>query len=202
MQTISITKQDWIAIVKITRPKVNAMNHLFFQEFQQTFSELKSDREVRAVCLLSSLPNVFTAGLDLKQGGMFPGSGGNDAAREAMQFINMVTQMQQAFTSMEQCSKPVVVGVNGACIGGGIDLITAADIRYCSSDAVFSIREVEVGIAADLGTLQRLPRIVKNDSWVRECCLTGRDFGANEAFQFGLVSKVFSSLSELHSSNN
>ena len=116
-----------------------------------------------------------------------------------MTFIQAVTSMQNAITCIEKCDKPVVVGINGACVGGAIDMITAADIRYCSSDTIFSIREVSVGIAADLGTLQRLPRIVKSDSWARECCFTGRDFGAEEAYQYGLVSKVLNSCEQLHS---
>jgi delta(3,5)-delta(2,4)-dienoyl-CoA isomerase len=98
--------------------------------------------------------------------------------------------MQGAFNAIEQCNKPVIVGINGLCIGGGIDFITACDIRICSKDAVFSVREVDVGLAADLGTLQRLPRVVGNQSWVRDICLTGRNFDAKEAFENGLVSRI------------
>lgn len=134
--------------------------------------------------------------MDLKENAIFPGLG-SDPARDALKFIKAVEGMQSAFTSMEKCNKPVIVGINGVCIGGGIDLITATDIRYCTKDAIFSIREVQVGIAADLGTLQRLPRIVKNESWVRELCFTGRDFGADEAMKYGLVSKVFNTNQEL-----
>merc|ERR1719277_2763481 len=92
--------------------------------------------------------------------------------------------------SIERCRKPVVVALHNAVIGGGVDLACACDIRYCSQDTFFSIAEVNVGLAADVGTLQCLPKIVANDSVVRELALTGRKFKADEALALGLVGKV------------
>jgi Delta3,5-Delta2,4-dienoyl-CoA isomerase len=81
--------------------------------------------------------------------------------------------------------------VHGACIGGGIDIITACDIRLATSDASFSVKEVDVGLCADIGTLQRLPKVCGNGSWVREVCLTARSFGSEEASRQGLLSSVY-----------
>jgi len=91
---------------------------------------------------------------------------------------------------MEDVDQPVISAIHGACIGAGIDMITAADIRYCSKDAYFSVKEVDVGLAADVGTLQRLPKVVGNQSLVRELVFTARKFLADEALSMGLVSRV------------
>lgn len=104
--------------------------------------------------------------------------------------------MQSAVTALEECRKPVIVSIHGACIGGGIDIITACDIRYCTDDAVFSVKEVDVGLTADLGTLQRLPAIVGYGNAV-ELALTARKFSGSEAKGLGLVSRVFGSKDDL-----
>ncbi|KAJ3213260.1 putative enoyl CoA hydratase [Dinochytrium kinnereticum] len=120
-----------------------------------------------------------------------------DVARTALRILPEIELMQESFTAIERCDRPVIAAVHGFCIGGGIDLITACDIRLCSSDANFSVKEVDIGLAADIGTLQRLPRVVGNQSWVREVCLTARNFDAKEALQVGLVSKVLPTKVEL-----
>lgn len=99
-----------------------------------------------------------------------------DPARAALQFLPFLREFQAAFTAIEECNKPVIAATHGFCIGGGIDLITACDIRFSTRSAVFSIKEVDIGLAADVGTLQRLPKVVGNQSWVREVCLTARKF--------------------------
>lgn len=104
--------------------------------------------------------------------------------------------MQAAITAVERCRKPVIAAVHGACIGGGVDLVTACDVRYCSEDAFFSVKEVDLAIVADLGTLQRLPRIVGYAN-AMELALTARRFSGGEAKDLGLVSRVFGSKSEL-----
>lgn len=93
-------------------------------------------------------------------------------------------------TALELCSRPVIAAVHSACIGAGVSLITAADIRYCTEDAYFTVKEIDLGLAADVGALQRLPKVVGNHSWARELCLTGRNFDSKEALTFGLVSRV------------
>lgn len=93
-------------------------------------------------------------------------------------------------SSLELCSRPVIAAVHSACIGAGVSLITAADIRYCTEDSYFTVKEIDIGLAADVGALQRLPKVVGNQSWARELCFTGRNFDSKEALSFGLVSRV------------
>jgi enoyl-CoA hydratase len=100
-----------------------------------------------------------------------------------------ILALQEGFTKIECCRKPVIAAVHSHCIGGGMDLICACDMRLATKDAVFSIRETRMGIIADLGTLQRLPHII-GQSWSRELALTGRDFTAQEALQMGLITRV------------
>lgn len=103
----------------------------------------------------------------------------------------MIAILQAPFTTMAKCPKPIIAAVHNGVIGAGVDMISAVDVRYASKDAYFSIREVAIGMAADLGTLQRLPKIVGNDSLVRELAFTGENLPASEAKEFGLVSRVF-----------
>ncbi len=98
--------------------------------------------------------------------------------------------MQESFTAIEKCPQPVIAAVHSACIGGGVDLLCACDIRYASKDSFFSIKEVDVGLAADVGTLQRMPKIVGNEGFVRELAYTARRFDAKEAFERGFITRV------------
>lgn len=91
---------------------------------------------------------------------------------------------------METCTKPVIAAVHSACIGAGTNLIAAADIRYCADDAWFTVKEIDLGLAADIGALQRLPKVIGNQSLVRELCYTGRKMDSKEAFSCGLVGRV------------
>ena len=115
-----------------------------------------------------------------------------DTARKFLSFKPKILAMQQAFTDIEECPVPVIAAIHGACIGGGVDLACCADIRMCSSSAVFSVREVRLGLAADVGTLQRFPKICAagHGSRVRELCFTGGEFGSKEAQRIGFVSRV------------
>lgn len=116
---------------------------------------------------------------------------GEDTARRAFELRRVVKRYQDGFTAIERCPKPVIAAIHGACIGGGVDMICAADVRLASSDAYFCVKEVAIGIAADVGTLQRLPRVVGNDSWIREACFTARNIPAHEAAAQGLLSRVY-----------
>jgi len=100
--------------------------------------------------------------------------------------------MQDCLTSVERCRKPVLAAIQGACIGGAIDLVTCCDMRYAAADAVFSVREIDVGLVADVGTLQRLPRLIP-EGIARELAFTGRNFLADEAERTGLINRVFAS---------
>ncbi|KNE56579.1 hypothetical protein, variant [Allomyces macrogynus ATCC 38327] len=113
-----------------------------------------------------------------------------DIGRCGLLFMNLIDRWQRAFTAIDECRAPVIAVVHGMCIGGGVDMICSADVRVCTQDASFSVKEVDLAMAADIGTLQRLPKIVGNQSTVREWALTGRTFSAAEAKDAGLVGHV------------
>lgn len=114
-----------------------------------------------------------------------------DPARKAKVIKRYLRLYQSCITSLELCEKPVLAAIHSACVGGGINLVTAADMRYCTKDAWFSVREVALGLAADVGVLQRLPKVIGSDSLARELCYTGRKLSADEALKCGLVSNVY-----------
>lgn len=116
------------------------------------------------------------------------GQMGKDVGRNARFLRGTIQRLQASFTAVDKCRKPVLAAVQGYCIGGAIDLISACDMRYCSSDAQFSIKEIDMGMAADVGTLQRLPRII-GDGIMRELAFTGRNVAADEALRIGLVNR-------------
>ncbi|CAN7995482.1 unnamed protein product, partial [Ixodes hexagonus] len=205
-ETLAVsTPSDHVFHVELNRPeKLNAMNVAFWEELPKCFRQLNDDRTCRAV-IISGAGKMFTAGLDFKSMTgqlMQPGSGDDeepDVARKARHLHNLITSYQATFTSIEkavlpccvQCSKPVIAAVHNGCIGGGVNLITACDMRYCTSDAYFQIKEVELGLAADVGVLQRLPRVIGNRSLVNELVFTARKMEAAEAREAGLVSRIF-----------
>lgn len=198
-ETLAVTRpSEWVLHVQMNRPKqLNTLTPLFFSDLLALFSKVSLDPLVRCVLYSARIDSkIFTAGLDLKSVDSFPQPGA-DAARQGLKFIQRVQMYQDAISSIEKCNKPVIVAIHGACIGGGLDLITACDIRYASKDAVFSIKEVDVGLCADLGTLQRLPSICSNGSWVREMALTAKSFSAKNALDHGLVSRLFDTKEEL-----
>ncbi|XP_063999013.1 delta(3,5)-Delta(2,4)-dienoyl-CoA isomerase, mitochondrial [Pogoniulus pusillus] len=141
--------------------------------------------------VLSGAGKVFTTGLDLLEMGPELLAGEQeDAALRAWALRHKVLQYQEAFSVLEKCPKPVIAAVHGACVGAGVDLISACDIRYCAQGSWFQIKEVDIGLAADVGTLQRLPEIVGNQSLVKELAFTARKMPAPEALSCGLVSRV------------
>jgi enoyl-CoA hydratase len=171
--------------------KRNAMGPAFWKELPLAMQALGADDAVRAVVLAGRGPH-FTAGLDLKtMGGNISGSGASDHSEASRRWalLSEIGRLQGSITAVADCPKPVIAAIHGYCIGGGIDLITAADVRVCSEDAVFSIRETRIAIVADVGTLQRLPGIVGRGV-ANELALTGDDFGAERAKEIGLVNSV------------
>ncbi|EEC20512.1 enoyl-CoA isomerase, putative, partial [Ixodes scapularis] len=194
-ETLAVsTPADHVFHVEINRPeKMNAMNAAFWEELPKCFQQLHNDKKCRVV-VISGAGKMFTAGLDFKS--MMneimqqnTGDGEDpDVARKARHLYNF---SQMHFIVALQCSKPVIAAVHNGCIGGGVNLITACDMRYCTSDAYFQIKEVELGLAADVGVLQRLPRVIGNRSLVSELVFTGRRMEAAEAREAGLVSRIF-----------
>jgi enoyl-CoA hydratase/carnithine racemase len=152
--------------------------------------------------VLAGEGKAFCAGIDLASlsGELFGAmQRGPDPARSAHALRRLVASYQASFTAIEKATQPVIAAVHGSCIGAGVDMIAACDMRYCTADAAFQIKEVDVGLAADVGTLQRLPKIVGNQNLVRELAYTARALPADEALQLGLVGSVHSTLEDLHS---
>jgi len=145
--------------------------------------------DVRAIVLSSQLPKIFTAGLELSDAFTW-NKLDPEPARLALQIRNLILEFQHAIGATARCPFPVIAAVHGPVIGLGVDIISACDIRYASSDATFAIKEVDVGLAADIGSLAYLPKITGNHSLVRELAYTGRSFSVVEADKLGLVSRV------------
>jgi len=185
---------DHVATLWLSRAEArNAMGSDLWRDLPLAAAAIAANREVRCVVIAARGPH-FTVGLDLKEmGAMFMtggnSSGGDSKAVTTRKLFDRIQEIQQAITCFEELDVPVIAAIHGYCIGGGIDLVTAADFRLASSDAIFSVREAKVGIVADLGTLQRLPRIVPAGH-VAELAYTGADFGAERAQQIHLVNRV------------
>jgi len=182
--------RNGVLTIKLDRPPVNAFNEEFWRGLQQVIESASENAAVRCVVLASVLPKVFTAGLDLKEASALSGTTESDPARKALKLRRHLLEFQNAISSLEKCQKPVIAALHGLNLGLAVDIACACDIRLCSEDAIFGIKEVDIGLAADIGTLQRLPKITGNDSLVRELVLTGRNFDANEAMSIGFVSRV------------
>ncbi|KAF4531873.1 hypothetical protein B566_EDAN000902 [Ephemera danica] len=191
---VSVPKQ-YVYHVQLNRPKqLNAMNKKMWFEIGKCFDTLASKDDCRSI-VLSGVGKIFCAGIDLKDMG---GIGAalaekDDVARRCKILDEMIRNYQNYISALERCNKPVIAAVHNACVGGALDLISAADIRYCSEDAWFQIKEVDLGMAADVGTLQRFPKVIGNQSLVNELCLTARKFEAKEAKDCGFVGQVFKS---------
>jgi enoyl-CoA hydratase len=169
------------------------MGPAFWSELPVAMAELSEDPRVRTVVVAAKGPH-FSVGLDLKAMASVLGEGANSQARSsraarAASARLEIKRMQASISSVADCPKPVVAAVHGYCIGGGVDLVTACDIRLASEDASFSVRETKMAIVADLGSLQRLPRII-GAGHLAELAFTGKDISAARAQQIGLVNEV------------
>lgn len=190
LETLSLAVDGGIARVTMTRPQaLNTMNEAFWGEIVTVFEAIDGDASVRVV-LLTSTGKHFTAGLDLGWAAGNLGDGGaGDVGRQRAAFLRKVKRMQHSFTVVDNCKVPVIAVVQGGCIGGGVDLVTACDLRVGTADAFFTIQEINIGIVADVGTLQRIPHLLPQGI-VRELAYTGRRFGAEEAARCGFLNTV------------
>lgn len=201
-----VTVEDGIAHLQLSRPEAkNSMIPEFWTELPTTVNDLSDSGEARAL-VISSTGRHFTAGMDLSvftqpdalfSAGSDAGPDAGSAATEPPEFgrvradiRNLALTLQESFSCLEKARMPVLAAVQGGCIGGGVDMVSAADMRYCTADAFFCIQEINIGLTADLGTLQRLPRIIP-DGLARELVYTGRRLTADEALAAGLVNQVY-----------
>ncbi|KAK9918581.1 hypothetical protein WJX75_005126 [Coccomyxa subellipsoidea] len=189
---------DNVATLELSRgAKSNAVNTEMWDELPQALDLLDARDDLRVVILRGQGRN-FCAGIDfaaltgLAAAVNLPCPG---RSREALR--RSIMNWQDSLTSLERCRWPVIAAVQGACYGAGVDMITAADIRYCTADATFCVKEVDLAIVADMGTLQRLPGIV-GEGVARELALTARVIGAQEAKAIGLVTAVFPDMQALY----
>ncbi len=193
-----VEQDGHIAWLVLNRPqKRNTMNMAFFEGLIENFKRFDEDPEIRVV-VIKAEGKSFTAGLDLTEGGSKLMGSDADKRESLRQWIG---HLQESMNIIEKCRKPVIAAVHSHCIGGGIDMLSACDIRIATKDAVFSVRETRIAIIADLGTLQRLPYII-GDGWFRELALTGRDFTAEEALKMGFITRICEDRNDLYDEAN
>lgn len=187
-----------VAILSMNRPeKANGMTPDFWTDLPRLMDELGRDETVR-VAILRGEGKHFTGGMDLAAFADIAALLQKEPGRAAFALRDMILRLQDAFSAIERARFPVIAEIHGACIGGGIDLITACDLRIASEEAYFSIEEIHIGMAADVGTLQRLPKLI-SPSIAAELAYTGRRFLADEAKAIGLLSRVLSDREALQS---
>ena len=186
-----VSIEDHVAHIQMSRPnEMNSMNKAFWKELPVLVNKIDEEALARAI-VISSTGKHFSAGMDLgvfMSGDAVPMTG--DPGRMGENLRRVVMQLQASMSSLEEIRIPVLVAIHGGCIGGALDLVCAADCRYATEDAYFTIKETELGMTADVGTLQRFPKLV-SPGIVRELAYTGRKFTAQEAKDMGLVNAVY-----------
>jgi enoyl-CoA hydratase len=183
---VQLDVQDHVGTVTLSRIEAtNALSLAFAEEITEAVKELDAMEEVWAI-ILTSGGKSFCVGLDLKDF-MTRDLG---SAKQSLEFPSQLHYLFDSANSFEECKKPTIAAVHGMCIGGGLDIIAACDIRLCTEDARFSLREAAIGIVADMGVLQRLPSII-GQGFTREMAYTARFFTAREAERMGLVNAVY-----------
>lgn len=190
-QTLTVSITDKIAHVVLNRPaEMNSMNAAFWRELPDAIREIDEKAAARVI-VISSTGKHFTAGMDLS---VFTNPANinmqGDPGRAAENLRRLVLQLQDAFNILETVRIPVLVAIQGGCIGGGVDMVSAADCRYCTEDAFFCIKETDLGMTADVGTLQRLPHLIPQ-GMIRELAYTGGKLSAKRAKEIGLVNEIY-----------
>jgi enoyl-CoA hydratase len=188
-----VSIQDHVAHIQLKRPEaMNSMVRAFWNELPQIVRDI--DANARARCIvISSTGKHFCAGMDLA---VFGDGGSTSAAASQDRHVNAeamryhVKTLQDAFSCLDEARMPVIAAIQGGCVGGAVDMTSACDIRYCTTDAFFVIQEINIGMTADVGTFPRLCKLIP-EGWVRELAYTGRRLPAHRARDIGLVNEVF-----------
>jgi enoyl-CoA hydratase len=194
-----VTIQDHVAHIQLKRPEaMNTMVREFWNELPAIVRDI--DDNARARCIvISSTGKHFCAGMDLA---VFQGGGSTSAAASQDRHVNAeamryhVKELQNAFSCLDEARMPVIAAIQGGCVGGAVDMTSACDIRYCTTDAFFVIQEINIGMTADVGTFPRLCKLIP-EGWVRELAYTGRRLPAHRARELGLVNETFDSHEEV-----
>jgi enoyl-CoA hydratase len=191
LHSFSLTIENHVAHLVLNQPKaMNTMHPQFWRELDGVLSDLHRSGEARAL-VISSTGKHFSAGMALETfGGAIQMNDATPEGRAAV--FDTLSDMQATFTKLETLRIPVIVAIQGGCIGGAVDMVTACCIRYASAEAFFCIQEINIGMVADVGTLQRLPKLIPL-AVVKELAYTGRRLTADKAMHYGLVNAVFES---------
>lgn len=189
--TFSVTIEDRIAHIRLNRPEAfNSMTRAFWSEFPEAVREIDQNAKARVI-VLSSEGKHFCSGMDLSVfGGAGVGPEGADTYVRNEAFRRHVRVLQQTFSCLDEARMPVLAAIQGGCIGGAVDMTSACDIRYATTDAFFVIQEINIGMTADVGTFPRLCHLIP-EGWVREMAYTGRRLPAAKAKEIGLVNEVY-----------
>ena len=194
-ECFEVSLSDGIAHLRMCRPeKRNSMIRSFWRELPEIIRTIDDGGEARVVVISSTGPH-FTAGMDLA---VFAEGAGDDVAKvvRGVNTYDTIQVLQDTFSCLERCRVPVIAAVQGGCIGGGVDLVTACDMRYASADAFFCVQEINIGMTADVGTFPRLAKIIP-EGVAREMAYTGRRLPADRAREIGLVNEVFADAERL-----
>lgn len=193
---LTLERKGAVGWLWLDRPdKRNALSADMWTDLPRAAAELDEDETVRAVVVAGHGP-AFTVGIDLQMLMSIQPEGRSLAETKAALYRE-IKRLQGTMSALEDCSKPVIAAVHGYCLGAGIDLITACDIRLAAADAVFSVRETRLALVADVGTLQRLPKVIPAGH-AAELAYTGADIDAAEAERIGLVNRVYPDSEALH----
>ncbi len=186
-ENIKIKIENNVATMSLARNEhINALSVEFAYEITDAVKSLMADDSARVI-ILNSDARIFCAGLDLKA---MTAEGVDGRPKTTIAFPQTFEPLLECCNIMEKCAKPIIAAVHGKCVGGGLDIISACDIRMCTEDATFSLREVAIGIAADMGVLQRLPLII-GQGFTREMAYTAKFFTAREVERMGLMNHVY-----------
>ena len=191
-----VSIEKGIASVTLNRgEKLNTMIPAFWSELPKAIGEINSSGEARVI-ILASTGKHFSAGMDLAVFSMGSGDAQAEVGRVRANLRENALHLQDSFSCLEKARIPVLAAIQGGCIGGAVDMVTACDMRYASEDAFFCIQEINIGMTADVGTLQRLPKLIP-EGVCRELAYTGRRMHSDEAKSVGLVNEVFSDQASL-----
>jgi enoyl-CoA hydratase len=199
-ETFDLSIENNIAHICLNRPeKRNSMIPSFWEDLPKVVRDIDNNSLARVIVISSSGP-VFTAGMDLNafapKGNLSTEEAKRESIRHGAAFYDTARKTQDAFNALEACRIPVLAAIQGGCVGGGLDMVTACDMRYCTQDAFFTIFEINIGMTADVGTFPRLVQQMP-EGLVRELAYTGRRMPASEALSTGLVNSVFDNHEEM-----
>lgn len=197
-KNFELTVENKIAHLKINRvDKANSLDETSWKELKTALEYCDETPEIRVIIFSGNGDKLFCGGIDINMLlSINQKTNATCEGRKREQFKKLLIDFQAVVSTFENISKPVLSAVHGACIGAGLDMIAATDIRYCTEDAYFCIKEIDLGMVADIGTLQRLPKIIP-DGLARELAYTGRNLTSLEAKNAGLVNKVFTNKEEM-----